>query len=419
MSAARPGLLQVCRTWRSTKPRRFLSSPQACNTQSTSVTLQSLSCFRSPADARFSSTTALRGEASPHDPSADSSWGNEQALRFLAQAQDHQYLTEAENQERARLYLQQQEAQLQILQLKRTEFPSPSKAAAAEFQRVKAVHDETWDQLVKQLQQALQRQSSEKYEAIIAETKERAQAEIKKVAARQEAVGKKLSHLSRQTRALRQSLVEEQRQIRSILFQLRRQQRSQGGQLADADQSRLANLNAQLSETRAQLQDLARKRPTLNAAPRGKPTTLTGTVTRTGTMHKTVRVTQKTQTWNKQLQKHYSAKIQRLVHDPEEITIEGDVVTIGLFTPEIREQREKLGKIGKGRIEYMIKEIVTPFGKTVEERRSQRAVAAGAGEDGVEEEWKNKVAKATKAGKKRQGVLAKGRQKKNSRIVVA
>lgn len=419
MSAARPGLLQVCRTWRPARPRRFLSAPPSYNTQSTSATLQSLTCLRSPADVRFSSTTALRDEPSPHDPPSEPSWGDQQAIRFLAQAQDHQYLNELEKQERGRLYLQQQETQLQILRLRRTEFPSPSKAAAAEYQRVNAVHDETWTQLVKQLQEALERQSSEKYQAIIAETEKRAQAESKKLAARQEVVDKKLGHLDRHTRALRQSLIEEQRQIRSLLFQVHRQQRTQRGKPSAADQTRLANLNAQLTETRARLHDLAQRRHTLNPAPRGKPTTLTGTVTRTGSMHKTIRVTQKTQTWNKQLQKHYSAKIQRLVHDPEEITIEGDVITIGPFTSEIREQREKLGKIGKGRIEYMVKEIVTPFGKTVEERRSQRAVAAGADEGGVERAWKDKVAKATKPSKKRQGVLAKGRQKKNARIVVA
>ncbi|KIX00946.1 uncharacterized protein Z518_10012 [Rhinocladiella mackenziei CBS 650.93] len=86
-------------------------------------------------------------------------------------------------------------------------------------------------------------------------------------------------------------------------------------------------------------------------------------------MRKTVRVSRTIQIWDKYLQKYYKKEAHHLVHDPNDILNEGDVITYGPFPPSIRRDREKKGRIGgKKLVKYMVREVITPFGQQVEQR---------------------------------------------------
>lgn len=413
MSTATPSLLRACRSSRPTKLYRTPSSTllQPCLLSGRSH-IQSLTYVQRQSKASFSSkaplnqevtTTALEDEVNP-------------ILRYLINIQEQKHLTSAENEERARLFLQQQEAYLDILKDRRTRAANPTAEAKAEYHRFKATRAAAWDRLTEQLKLALKRNSSEDYETIIADAKKRSQADYDRKQRRQKIMEPKIAHIPNPLRAKRHRLIEENRISRYLISKLRIK-RTTRGQLSESDEALLTKLKQHLTESRAELQELAQRKPTTKKTDHSQRI-LTGRVTRTGTMRKTIRVTINTQTWNKKLQKHYSAQKHHLVHDPEELTIEGDVITIGPFTKEIHEQREKLGKIAKGKIQYMVKEVVTPFGKTVEQRREQKAIAqASEGQAAVEKGWVDAVGRATKKNKKGQGILAKGRQKQKPRIV--
>jgi ribosomal protein S17 len=94
---------------------------------------------------------------------------------------------------------------------------------------------------------------------------------------------------------------------------------------------------------------------------------ITGTVIRTHTMAKTVAVATNRQRFDRFLQKHYTRPSKTLVHDPEEILVEGDVIEYGVFPPLERAERIKMGK-GK-RVKYVLVRVVTPFGTPLKQRR--------------------------------------------------
>ncbi|KAL2441855.1 hypothetical protein ABEF95_016732 [Exophiala dermatitidis] len=96
---------------------------------------------------------------------------------------------------------------------------------------------------------------------------------------------------------------------------------------------------------------------------------LTGHVTRTGTMRKTVRVTRTIQVYDKFLRKYWKKTAHDLVHDPQDILNEGDVITYGPFPADMRAEREQKGKLGGNRqVKFVLKDIITPFGVPVEAR---------------------------------------------------
>jgi ribosomal protein S17 len=93
---------------------------------------------------------------------------------------------------------------------------------------------------------------------------------------------------------------------------------------------------------------------------------ITGTVIRTDTMAKTAAVATNRQHFDRFLQKHYTKPSKTLVHDPQDVLVEGDVIEYGLFAPAERAERIKMGK-GK-RVKYVLRRVVTPFGSPLDER---------------------------------------------------
>ncbi|KAK4938647.1 hypothetical protein LTR10_020915 [Elasticomyces elasticus] len=106
---------------------------------------------------------------------------------------------------------------------------------------------------------------------------------------------------------------------------------------------------------------------------------LTGHVSRVGTMRKTVHVSRTVQVWDAYLQKHYKRSTHDLVHDPHDILNEGDVITYGPFPPSLLVPREQKGQIGgKNRVRFVLRDVITPFGTPVDQR-SPRVVGSPEG----------------------------------------
>lgn len=101
---------------------------------------------------------------------------------------------------------------------------------------------------------------------------------------------------------------------------------------------------------------------------------VTGTVTRTGTMTKTVAVTTNHRRLDKYTQTHHVQKETELVHDPVGILVEGDVIKYQHFPPNYYAERAARGK---GQVKFVLKEIVSPFGTPVEERTPNVGVDPG------------------------------------------
>ncbi|KIW69330.1 hypothetical protein PV04_05212 [Phialophora macrospora] len=108
------------------------------------------------------------------------------------------------------------------------------------------------------------------------------------------------------------------------------------------------------------------------------------TVTRTGTMQKTVRATRRVLTFHAAYQKYYTRSTHMLVHDEHNLLREGDVIRIGAFPPAWRQQRDAKGQVVVKRhrprdrngvvkelgVPYLVREIITPFGTPLHERTS-------------------------------------------------
>ncbi|KIW89173.1 uncharacterized protein Z519_10025 [Cladophialophora bantiana CBS 173.52] len=111
--------------------------------------------------------------------------------------------------------------------------------------------------------------------------------------------------------------------------------------------------------------------------------TLVGTVSRVGTMQKTVRVTRQIQVWHAHFQKHYTRPTHSLVHDPHNLLLEGDVIRFGAFPPSMREERDRRGQVVVKRhrprdrngvvkeqgVRYIVREVISPFGVPLEQRQ--------------------------------------------------
>ncbi|EXJ73416.1 uncharacterized protein A1O5_03176 [Cladophialophora psammophila CBS 110553] len=120
--------------------------------------------------------------------------------------------------------------------------------------------------------------------------------------------------------------------------------------------------------------------------------TLVGTVSRVGTMQKTVRVTRQIQVWHAHFQKHYTRPTHSLVHDPHNLLLEGDVIRFGAFPPSMREERDRRGQVVVKRhrprdrngvvkeqgVRYIVREVISPFGVPLEQRQP-RAVGSDKG----------------------------------------
>jgi hypothetical protein len=94
---------------------------------------------------------------------------------------------------------------------------------------------------------------------------------------------------------------------------------------------------------------------------------VTGTVSRTGTMTKTVAVTTNHRRLDKYTQTHHVQEETKLVHDPKGILVEGDVIKYQHFPPNHYADRITRGK---GKVKFVLREVVTAFGIPVEERTS-------------------------------------------------
>lgn len=92
---------------------------------------------------------------------------------------------------------------------------------------------------------------------------------------------------------------------------------------------------------------------------------VTGTVSRTGTMLKTVAVTTNHRKLDKYTKTHHGEEETELVHDPQCILVEGDVIKYQHFPPDLYAERAARGKT---KVKFILKEVVTPFGIPIEER---------------------------------------------------
>ncbi|ETI25066.1 hypothetical protein G647_04436 [Cladophialophora carrionii CBS 160.54] len=115
------------------------------------------------------------------------------------------------------------------------------------------------------------------------------------------------------------------------------------------------------------------------------------TVTRTGTMQKTVRATRHMLTFHAAYQKYYTRSTHVLVHDAHNLLREGDVIRYGPFPPAWRQRRDGRGQVVVKRhrprdrngvvkelgVRHVVREVVTPFGTPLAERTG-RVVVGGA-----------------------------------------
>lgn len=92
-------------------------------------------------------------------------------------------------------------------------------------------------------------------------------------------------------------------------------------------------------------------------------------------MRKTVRVSRNVQIWDAHLQKYYTRETHALVHDPDELLVEGDLVSYGGFPPSIAKERLEKGRPvnTKGKVNCCVFDVLTPFGSTVAQRLQARS----------------------------------------------
>ncbi|OCT47917.1 hypothetical protein CLCR_03677 [Cladophialophora carrionii] len=116
------------------------------------------------------------------------------------------------------------------------------------------------------------------------------------------------------------------------------------------------------------------------------------TVTRTGTMQKTVRATRHMLTFHAAYQKYYTRSTHVLVHDAHNLLREGDVIRYGPFPPAWRQRRDGRGQVVVKRhrprdrngvvkelgVRHVVREVVTPFGTPLAERTGRVVVVGGA-----------------------------------------
>lgn len=107
---------------------------------------------------------------------------------------------------------------------------------------------------------------------------------------------------------------------------------------------------------------------------------ITGTVTRAGKSPKTVSVTTNRRYLDEATKTHHISEESVLVHDPQNILVEGDVIKYQHFPPDLYEARAARGKKG---VRFVLKEVVTPFGVPVEERVQNRQVSSPSEEENL------------------------------------
>ncbi|KAJ5934998.1 Nucleic acid-binding OB-fold [Penicillium verhagenii] len=82
----------------------------------------------------------------------------------------------------------------------------------------------------------------------------------------------------------------------------------------------------------------------------------TGTVESVGRMERTVRVTQRTNVWDKHIGKFYPKETRYLVSDPRDSLREGDVIEFSSGAPKSRH------------VHHVVERIITPFAVPIEDR---------------------------------------------------
>lgn len=95
-------------------------------------------------------------------------------------------------------------------------------------------------------------------------------------------------------------------------------------------------------------------------------------------MRKTVRVSRNVQVWDRNLQKYYTREAHALVHDPDDLLVEGDLVSYGGFPPSLeRDRRARDRPVDtKGKVACCVFDVLTPFGSSVEQRIQARSSAS-------------------------------------------
>ncbi|KAF7508700.1 hypothetical protein GJ744_008947 [Endocarpon pusillum] len=101
------------------------------------------------------------------------------------------------------------------------------------------------------------------------------------------------------------------------------------------------------------------------------PKILVGTVSRVGTMSKTVQISYNTQRFDNWLKRHIQHPTRILAHEPTGYLHVGDVVEFARFTPATMADRYESGKLNRrgGGVRFEVYRVITPFGQPVEERK--------------------------------------------------
>lgn len=103
---------------------------------------------------------------------------------------------------------------------------------------------------------------------------------------------------------------------------------------------------------------------------RTRPKFFLGTVTRVGTMSKTVQISRRRQGFDGWLKRHTQRTERILAHEPSGYLRAGDVVEFARFSPATMAERYESGRLDRrgGGVRFEVHRVVTPFGEPVRER---------------------------------------------------
>jgi ribosomal protein S17 len=96
-----------------------------------------------------------------------------------------------------------------------------------------------------------------------------------------------------------------------------------------------------------------------------------GTVSRVGTMSKTVQITFNTEYFDKWFKRRMQQPRHILAHEPTGYLRAGDVVHFARFTPATMTDRFESGKLDRrgGGVRFEVHRVMTPFGEALEDRK--------------------------------------------------
>jgi ribosomal protein S17 len=101
-----------------------------------------------------------------------------------------------------------------------------------------------------------------------------------------------------------------------------------------------------------------------------------GTVSRVGTMSKTVQITFNTEYFDKWFKRRMQQPRHILAHEPTGYLRAGDVVHFARFTPATMTDRFESGKLDRrgGGVRFEVHRVMTPFGEALEDRKELQGV---------------------------------------------